>query len=89
MSRSQVYAVERFVTLSSPSAQVLIVRCRDDNDILLHGGYVKSSQIGLEAVYSVPNLDAGVPMGWEVQFTNVIHNPSEDVAVKIECIAVP
>ena len=89
VSRGQLYAVERFVTIASPSAQVVIVRCRDDNDVLLHGGYVKSSLIGLEAVYSVPNFDAGVPMGWEVQFTNVIHNPSEDVAVKIQCIAVP
>ena len=89
VSRGQIYAVERFVTLPSPSAQVVIVRCRDDNDVLLHGGYYKSTQIGLQAVYSVPNFDAGFPMGWEVQFTNANLNPPADVAVKIQCIAVP
>jgi len=91
VSRSNTYAAISDVVAIAPGASaVAIERCENLNDILLSGGYALvagSSLVFIEA--SQPNVDSGVPLGWEVLVDNARGLIQAEVVVRALCLRAP
>jgi hypothetical protein len=91
VNRSNTYTViSDTVTSSSGAAVLVIARCEDLNDIVLSGGYFFVA--GSSAVFvgsNQPNVDVGVPLGWEVLVNNPLGLIDAQVVVRALCLRSP
>ena len=90
LSRSDTYAVQATVEAPAGGGNVGVARCEDLNDIVLSGGYfIDAGSTATLIGGNQPNVDGGVPMGWEVIVNNVLSGIPAEVIIRALCLRVP
>ena len=90
VSRSDTYAAQASLTVAAGGGDLGIARCENLNDIVLSGGYfVVAGSTAIFVESDQPNVDAGMPMGWEVGINNALSAIPAQVSIRALCLRVP
>jgi hypothetical protein len=90
LSRSDTYAVQATLDVPAGGGDLGIARCENLGDIVLSGGYFfQAGSTAIVVDISQPNVDSGVPMGWEVSINNVLSVIPAEVFIRALCLRVP